>query len=142
MQGSGTFAVEAAVNTLVPRDGHLLVLANGAYGKRLARLTQMMGRKTSVFETPEDVATTPRDVDRLLSQDRSITHVGLIHCETSTGILNPLHDIATVVAGHGCRLIVDAMSSFAALPIDASATPSRPSIGRGSFGFSSKLTTR
>ncbi|HVO90049.1 MAG TPA: 2-aminoethylphosphonate--pyruvate transaminase, partial [Casimicrobiaceae bacterium] len=123
MQGSGTFAVEAAVNTLLPRDGHLLVLINGAYGKRLARLTQMMGRRTSVFETAEDVATTPQDVDRLLAQDRSITHVGLIHCETSTGILNPLHDIATVVAGHERKLIVDAMSSFAALPIDASATP-------------------
>src|SRR3954452_15831350 len=80
LQGSGTFAVEAAVNTLVPRDGHVLVLINGAYGKRLARLTQMMGRKTSVLETAEDVATTPEDVDRQLAQDRSITHVGLIHC--------------------------------------------------------------
>ena len=62
MQGSGTFSVEAAVNTLVPRDGHLLVLINGAYGKRLAKLAQMMGRRTSVFETPEDVPTTAVDV--------------------------------------------------------------------------------
>src|SRR3954454_873072 len=45
LQGSGTFAVEAAVNTLVPRDGHLLVLVNGAYGKRMTRLAQMMGRR-------------------------------------------------------------------------------------------------
>jgi 2-aminoethylphosphonate-pyruvate transaminase len=123
MQGSGTFAVEAAVNTLLPRDGHMLVLVNGAYGKRLARLTQMMGRRTSVFETAEDVATTAQDVDRLLAQDASITHVGLIHCETSTGIVNPLHDIANVVARHQRKLIVDAMSSFGALPIDAGATP-------------------
>jgi 2-aminoethylphosphonate-pyruvate transaminase len=123
MQGSGTFSVEAAVNTLVPRDGHVLVLINGAYGTRLARLTQMMGRRLSTFETAEDVPTTPQDVDRLLAADPTITHVGLIHCETSTGILNPLREIAAVVARHGKSLIVDAMSSFAAIPIDASSVP-------------------
>src|SRR5256884_3029014 len=122
MRGSGTFAVEAAVNTLVPRDGHVLVLINGAYGKRMARLTEMMGRKLSVFETPDDVRTTAQDVDRLLARDPSITHVGLIHCETSTGILNPLSDIAATVARHGKSLIVDAMSSFGALPIDGRTT--------------------
>jgi 2-aminoethylphosphonate-pyruvate transaminase len=123
MQGSGTFSVEAAVNTLVPRDGHLLVLINGAYGKRLARLAQMMGRRASLFETAEDVPTTARDVERLLTADPSVTHVGLIHCETSTGILNPLAEIAAVVARHGKSLIVDAMSSFGALPIDAGTMP-------------------
>jgi len=123
MQGSGTFAVEAAVNTLVPRDGHLLVLINGAYGQRMAKLATMMGRRTSTFVTAEDVPTTPADVDRLLAQDASITHVGLIHCETSTGILNPLREIAEVVARHGRALIVDAMSSFGALPIDAATVP-------------------
>lgn len=119
MQGSGTFSVEAAVNTLVPRDGHVLVLINGAYGVRMAKLTQMMGRKVSTFVTAEDVPTTPADVERLLAADASITHVGLIHCETSTGILNPLKGIADVVARHGRRLIIDAMSSFGALAIDA-----------------------
>ena len=123
MQGSGTFSVEAAVNTLVPRQGHVLVLINGAYGKRLARLTEMMGRKVSTFETADGVPTTADDVNRLLTQDPSITHVGLIHCETSTGIENPLQDIAAVVARHDRRLIVDAMSSFGALPIDARSTP-------------------
>jgi 2-aminoethylphosphonate-pyruvate transaminase len=123
MQGSGTFSVEAAVNTLVPRDGHVLVLINGAYGTRLARLTRMMGRRLSTFETADDVPTTPQDVDRLLAADPSITHVGLIHCETSTGILNPLPEIAAVVARHGRSLIVDAMSSFAAIAIDARAVP-------------------
>jgi 2-aminoethylphosphonate-pyruvate transaminase len=123
MQGSGTFSVEAAVNTLVPRDGHLLVLINGAYGKRFAKLAQMMGRRVSIFETSEDVPTTAADVERLIAADASITHVGLVHCETSTGILNPLRDIAAVVARHGKSLIVDAMSSFGALPIDASQMP-------------------
>ena len=122
MQGSGTFSVEAAVNTLVPRDGHVLVLINGAYGARFAKLTQMLGRRTTRFETAEDVPTTPADVERLLAADPSITHVGLIHCETSTGILNPLPEIAAVVERHGRSLIVDAMSSFAAIGIDARTT--------------------
>ncbi|RJF97008.1 2-aminoethylphosphonate--pyruvate transaminase [Noviherbaspirillum cavernae] len=123
MQGSGTFSVEAAVNTLVPRNGHMLILINGAYGKRMARLVEMMGRKVSVFETAEHVPTTAADVDRLLSADKSITHVGLIHCETSTGILNPLPQIASVIARHGKSLIIDAMSSFGALEIDARSVP-------------------
>ena len=123
MQGSGTFSVEAAVQTLVPRDGHLLVLINGAYGKRFARLAQMMGRRLSVFETAEDVPTTAADVERLLADDASVTHVGLVHCETSTGILNPLPEIAGVVSRRGRSLIVDAMSSFGAIPIDARTMP-------------------
>jgi len=123
LQGSGTFSVEAAINTLVPRDGHVLVLINGAYGTRMAKLTRMMGRRLSTFETAEDVPTTPQDVDRLLTADPSITHVGLIHCETSTGILNPLPEIAAVVARHGRSLIIDAMSSFAAIDVDARSVP-------------------
>jgi 2-aminoethylphosphonate-pyruvate transaminase len=119
MQGSGTFSVEAAVNTLVPRRGHVLVLINGAYGKRMARLTEMMGRRLSTFETADHVPTTAADIARLLDADASITHVGLIHCETSTGILNPLAEIAEVVARRGKSLIVDAMSSFGAIAIDA-----------------------
>ncbi len=123
MQGSGTFSVEAAINTLVPRHGHVLVLINGAYGKRMAKLTGMMGRKLSTFETADSVPTAAADVNRLLAQDPSITHVALVHCETSTGILNALPEIAAVVAGQGRRLVVDAMSSFGALPIDARKTP-------------------
>ena len=123
MQGSGTFSIEAAVNTLVPRDGHVLVLVNGAYGRRFARLTEMMGRRLSTFETADDVPTTGADVARALDADPSISHVGLIHCETSTGILNPLPEIADAVAKRGRHLIVDAMSSFGAMPIDARSTP-------------------
>ncbi len=123
LQGSGTFAVEAAINTLVPRDGHVLVLVNGAYGKRMARLTYLMGRRVSTFEAADNVTITGADVDRLLAKDPSITHVGLIHCETSTGILNPLPEIAAAVARHKRALVVDAMSSFGALPIDARTTP-------------------
>ena len=123
LQGSGTFAVEAAIGTLVPRNGKVLVLINGAYGKRLAKICEVLGREFSTFETAEDEPTTAADVDRLLSSDSAITHVALIHCETSTGILNPLPQIAEVVKRHGKRLIIDAMSSFGALPIDAREVP-------------------
>jgi 2-aminoethylphosphonate-pyruvate transaminase len=115
LQGSGTFAVEAAIGTLVPRDGKVLVLINGAYGKRLAKICEVLGRSFSTFETAEDEPTTAADVDRLLRADAGITHVALIHCETSTGILNPLPEIAHVIEQHGKRLIIDAMSSFGAL---------------------------
>jgi 2-aminoethylphosphonate-pyruvate transaminase len=119
LQGSGTFSVEAAVATVVPRVGHVLVLDNGAYCKRAARLTQMMGRRASVVAFAEDEAVSPVVLEAQLKQDPSITHVVLIHCETGTGVLNPLEAVAAVCQRHGKGLIVDAMSSFGAIPIDA-----------------------
>ncbi len=119
LQGSGTFSVEAAVATVVPREGHVLVLDNGAYCKRATRLTTMMGRKASSLAFAEDAAVSPGALDQRLAQDASITHVVLIHCETGTGVLNPLAEVAAVCERHGKGLIVDAMSSFGALPIDA-----------------------
>lgn len=119
LQGSGTFSVEAAVATLVPRDGHVLVLDNGAYCKRAAKLTQLMGRRATILPFAEDAAVSPQALAAALEGDQSITHVVLIHCETGTGVLNPLAEIAAVCEQHGKGLIVDAMSSFAALPIDA-----------------------
>ena len=122
LQGSGTFSVEAAVATVVPLSGHILVLDNGAYCKRAAKLSTMMGRKTTVVPTPEDQCVSPIALEALLQKDASITHVVLIHCETGAGVLNPLHDIANVCEKHHKGLIVDAMSSFAALEIDARTT--------------------
>lgn len=123
MQGSGTFSVEAAVGTLVPRDGHVLVPSNGAYCQRLARICRVLGRKVTTIDYTEDRQVQPADVDRALAADPSITHVAVVHCETGAGVLNPLHDIALVAARHGRGLIVDAMSSFGALEIDARKTP-------------------
>jgi 2-aminoethylphosphonate-pyruvate transaminase len=119
LQGSGTFSVEAAVATLVPKNGHVLVPDNGAYCKRAARLTQMMGRKCTVMPFAEDAPVSAMAVDERLKSDPSVTHVVLVHCETGTGVENPLSEIAAVCARHGKGLIVDAMSSFGALPIDA-----------------------
>ncbi len=119
LQGSGTFSVEAAVATLVPRDGHVLVPDNGAYCKRAARLTQMMGRKATVLPFAEDQPVSAAAVNERLKADASISHVVLVHCETGTGVENPLAEVAALCREHGKGLIVDAMSSFAALPISA-----------------------
>ncbi|HVL56794.1 MAG TPA: 2-aminoethylphosphonate--pyruvate transaminase, partial [Burkholderiaceae bacterium] len=123
MQGSGTFSVEAAIGTLVPRDGHVLVPVNGAYCERIARICGYLGRRHTTLRYAEDAAVRADDIGRALAQDRSITHVALVHCETSTGILNPLPEIAQAVAAADRRLIVDAMSSFGAIDIDAASAP-------------------
>jgi len=122
LQGSGTFSVEAAVATLVPPDGHVLVLDNGAYCKRAAKLTSLMGRRCTVLGFADDEAVSPQALDHHLRTDTSITHVLMIHCETGAGVLNPLQAVAERCAQHSKGLIVDAMSSFAALEIDARST--------------------
>ena len=119
LQGSGTFSVEAAVATIVPRTGHVLVLDNGAYCKRMGKLSTLMGRRTTILPHAEDSPVSPQELEAALQRDPSISHVGFIHCETGTGVANPLQAVADVCARHGKGLIVDAMSSFAALPIDA-----------------------
>ncbi|MBS0577726.1 MAG: 2-aminoethylphosphonate--pyruvate transaminase [Proteobacteria bacterium] len=123
LQGSGTFGVEAALGTLVPRGGHVLVPQNGAYCQRIARICRILGRQLTTIDYAEDQPVAAADVDRALAADPSITHVALVHCETSTGILNPLQEIARVVAARGRGLIIDAMSSFGALEIDARSVP-------------------
>jgi 2-aminoethylphosphonate-pyruvate transaminase len=123
LQGSGTFIVEAAVGTLVsPSDG-LLVLSNGAYGERMIEIARRLGRTVMPMRWPEDRPIDTAAVERALAGDPTVTHVALIHCETTTGLLNPLAEIADVVARHRRALIVDAMSSFGALPLDLSVTP-------------------
>ena len=119
LQGSGTFAVEAAIGTLVPRDGKVLVPDNGSYCKRIVRILGYLGREAVVLAHGEQEPADPARIDAALRADPAITHVAQVHCETGTGILNPLPEIARVVAGHGRGLIIDAMSSYGAIPIDA-----------------------
>jgi 2-aminoethylphosphonate-pyruvate transaminase len=118
MQGSGTFAVEAMLTTFVPRDGTVLLLINGAYGHRARRICEIAGRRVVLHETPEDTPPDLAEVDRLLTS-MPITHVFAVHCETTSGILNPIAEIAALAARHGKSLLVDAMSAFGALPLDA-----------------------
>jgi 2-aminoethylphosphonate-pyruvate transaminase len=119
MQGSGTFAVEAMLTTLVPKTGCVLLLINGAYGHRARRICDIAGRAVVVHETPEDTPPDLAEVERLLASHAAITHVFAVQCETTSGVLNPIADIARLAARHGKRMLVDAMSAFGALPLDA-----------------------
>jgi 2-aminoethylphosphonate-pyruvate transaminase len=123
MQGSGTFAIEATLGTLVPRDGKLLVLVNGAYGTRMVDIARIIGRSVDAIEWREDQPVDPRAVGRHLGDDQSITHVAVVHCETTSGILNPIAAVSEIVAEHERALIIDAMSAFGALPLDAREIP-------------------
>jgi 2-aminoethylphosphonate-pyruvate transaminase len=123
LQGSGTFAVEAALGTLVPRQGKVLVPNNGAYCQRIVRILGCLGRDAVVLDHREDEPADVARIDAALAADAAISHVAQVHCETGTGILNPLREIAEVTAARGRGLIVDAISSFGALPIDVQSTP-------------------
>lgn len=123
LQGSGTFIVEATLGTLVGPADKLLVLVNGAYGERMMRIMARLGRRAEALSWPENQPVDPARLDEVLAGDAEITHVALVHCETTTGILNPLEAVGQVVAARGRQLLVDAMSSFGALPIDLQRTP-------------------
>ena len=123
VQGSGTFAVEATLGTLIPKEGKVLVLMNGAYGQRLAKTLGYLQRAYVTLDKGDYLPPMPEEVDEILANDKSITHVTVIHCETSSGILNPVPEIADVVARHGRSLIIDSMSAFGAIPVDAQQLP-------------------
>jgi len=123
LQGSGTFVVEATLGTLVPREAKTLVLVNGAYGRRMVEILQRIGRAVVARGWEEHEPVDPPVVDDLLAADSSLGYVAVVHCETTTGILNPLGEIAAVVARRGRRLLVDAMSAFGAIEVDARVTP-------------------
>lgn len=119
LQGSGTFVVEAMLGCFVPRDGKLLLCINGAYGQRMAKICEYHGRSYAVLEFAENQPVDPGKVEDALADDDALTHVAVVHTETTSGILNPVAEIAAVVERHGLGLLVDAMSGFGAIEFDA-----------------------
>ena len=118
LQGTGSYAVEAVFVTCVPPHGKVLVLANGAYGERMVRMLQHARINHTVLRSPEDTPSDPTALDAQLGGDPDITHVAMVHCETTTGLMNPLREIGAVTRRHQRALVVDAMSSFGAYPVD------------------------
>lgn len=117
MQGSGSFSVEATIGSVVPADGKLLVVSNGAYGARIVKIARMLGIDLIDLDHGEQ---SPPDLDRIrqtLEADAAITDVAMVHCETTTGMLNPAAEVGAVVKEFGKRYIVDAMSSFGGMPM-------------------------
>jgi 2-aminoethylphosphonate-pyruvate transaminase len=116
VQGSGTFAVEATLGSVIPRGGKALVVNNGAYGARIGQICQRLEIDLHEIKQPE---TEPADLGRIeaaLAGDPAITHVAVVHCETTTGLLNPIAEIGRIAKRHGKTYIVDAMSSFGGIP--------------------------
>src|SRR6185369_6988533 len=118
LQGSGTFGVESVFATCIPPHGKVAVLANGAYGERMAMMLQHAKIEHVVLRNAEDSPNDPAALDRILGEDQAITHVAVVHCETTTGLLNPINEIGQIVKRHRRLYTVDAISSFAAIPID------------------------
>ena len=118
MQGSGTFSVESVIGSVLPVDGKLLVLANGAYGQRIATIAKYLKIPVVIYDAGDLERHDIEEVDEILEQDGDISHVALVHCETTTGMLNDIETIGDVVKKHGRTYIVDAMSSFGGIPIE------------------------
>ena len=120
MQGSGSFCVEAMLGTFVPRDGKVLVLANGAYGLRAAATMDYLGRAKALLDKGDYLPPRGDEVARILAEDPAITHVLAIHCETSSGILNPIEELSEATYAAGRKLLIDSMSAFGAVPLEPS----------------------
>lgn len=117
MQGSGTFGVEAVISSVLPREGKLLVIINGAYGERIATMAARHNISTTILRSDENQLPDLAAIDHALNTDAAITHVVAVHCETTAGILNPIERIGEIVKRRGREFIVDAMSSFGAIPL-------------------------
>lgn len=123
MQGSGSYLVEAMLGSFVPKTGKALILSNGAYGRRAAEVMGYLGREYQLLDKGDYLPPRGAEVAEILKNDPAITHVLAIHCETSSGILNPLEEIAEATEAAGRELLIDSMSAFGAIPVEPSRIP-------------------
>lgn len=121
IQGSGTFGLESVVSSTVPREGRVLVVVNGAYGERIVKMTRVLGIDARVLRYKENTPPDIEEIRQVLAEDAAITNTFVVHCETTTGLLNPVEEIGAVVRERGCFYIVDAMSSLGAIPLNPEA---------------------
>ncbi len=118
MQGSGTFSVESVIGSVIPENGKLLVLANGAYGQRIATIARYLKISYLIFDSGDLKRHDLNELESILLNDKEITHVAIVHCETTTGMLNNIEEIGKIVKKYKLVYIVDAMSSFGGIPIE------------------------
>lgn len=118
LQGSGTYCVEATIGATVRPEDKLLILANGAYGKRMAQIADYYKLNYVLVSLGETELVTGEVARKALEANPDVTHLSMVHSETTTGLLNPIEEVAEVIRGRGITFIVDAMSSFAGVPID------------------------
>ena len=121
IQGSGTFGLESVVSSTIPREGRILVVVNGAYGERIVKMTRVLGIDARVLRYEENTPPDIKEIRQVLAEDAAIANTFVVHCETTTGLLNPVEEIGAAVRERGCFYIVDAMSSLGAIPLDLEA---------------------
>ena len=117
MQGSGTFSIEAVLGSTVRPDGKALIVVNGAYGKRMARICRVLRIDHETIECPEN-SVPNLDAIRAKLDTGAFTDLAVVHCETTTGIINPIREIGAIARVAGAQYFVDAMSSFGAVPFN------------------------
>ncbi len=121
MQGSGTFCVESVLSSSLPRDGALLVARNGAYGARIATIARCHGVPVVEVVCGEGSPVDPAAVEAAVREHPELTHLAVVHCETTSGVLNPVEEVGAIARAHGLTYFVDSMSAFGAVPIDLEA---------------------
>jgi 2-aminoethylphosphonate-pyruvate transaminase len=120
MQGSGTFGVESVISSAIPKEGKLLILINGAYGDRIASIASIHQIPFQTIVSEENSIPDIEKAEALLATG-DFTHLAIVHCETTTGIMNPIELFGTLSKKYGIQYIVDSMSAFGAVPVDISA---------------------
>lgn len=118
MQGSGTFGVESVISSVIPAKGLLLNIVNGAYGRRISQMSKVHSFNTIELEYPENTLPDLFEIEKVLDEHPEISHVAIVHGETTTGLLNPVNEVGEITARHGKSFIVDAMSTFGAYDLD------------------------
>ena len=121
LQGSGSYAVEAVLGSAIGDAGKVLIVSNGAYGARMIEMASLMGIAHRAYDCGEVARPDVAEIERVLREDHSITHIAMVHCETTTGMLNPIAEVAALARQYGKIYIVDAMSSFGGIPLDVAA---------------------
>lgn len=119
MQGSGTFGVESVIGSAISETGSLLVIENGAYGRRLRQIAQVLRIPVEAIHFAENQIISVAEVEKQIASSKA-SHVAMVHCETSTGVFNPIETIGAIAHNYNKSFIVDAMSSFGAVKIDLS----------------------
>lgn len=117
MQGSGSFAVESVLGSVIPENGKILIINNGAYGARMVQMARCLKIDVVELAYPETEIPDLAEIEEKL-KDQEISHVACVHCETTTGLLNPIKEIGQLVKVAGKTWIVDAMSSFGGIAMD------------------------
>ncbi len=122
IQGSGTYGIESVFASVIGPSDRLLIMVNGAYGRRMVEMAKCYGLQHEVYEVPENAIHDQSTLHSVLNRTQ-FTHLATVHCETTTGILNPIDQFGAVAKAHHCQFIVDAMSSFGGIPLDMTSLP-------------------